>query len=144
VKVIIEELAAGEEEVCIIRTRSVTDNIVRAVNILKCPDTLTVQNEHGSKILDAADVFYVESVELNTFVYTKSEVYTSKLRLYEAEQLLAAGDFLRISKQAILNVAKIKEISPAGGGRFQAELINGEKVIIARSFVPLLKRRFGL
>jgi DNA-binding LytR/AlgR family response regulator len=144
VKVIIEELPQGEEEVCIIRTRSVTDNIVRAVNILKCPDTLTVQNEHGSKILDAADVYYVESVELSTFVYTKSEIYTSKLRLYEAEQLLSAGDFLRISKQAILNVAKIKEIAPAGGGRFQAELVNGEKVIIARSFVPLLKRRFGL
>jgi DNA-binding LytR/AlgR family response regulator len=143
-KVIIEDLAPGEEETCIIRTKSVTENIVRAVNLLKCPDSLTVYGDSGGIILDTADIFYVESVDLKTFVCTEKAVYSSKLRLYEIEELLSSGDFLRVSKQVIVNVPKIREIAPAGGGRFQAELINGEKIIIARSYVPSLKRRFGI
>jgi DNA-binding LytR/AlgR family response regulator len=143
-KVIIEDLPADGEETCIIRVKSVTDNILRAVNLLKCPDTLTVYGEGGALFIDASDIFYAESVDLKTFIYGEREVYRSKLRLYEIEELLSSGDFLRISKQIIVNVPKIKEISPAGGGRFFAELQNGEKIIIARSYVPSLKRRFGL
>jgi DNA-binding LytR/AlgR family response regulator len=81
---------------------------------------------------------------MKTFVYTKTAVYQSRLRLYELEELLASGDFLRISKQTIVNVPKIHEVSPAGGGWFTALLDNGEKIIIARSYVPALKRRFGI
>jgi DNA-binding LytR/AlgR family response regulator len=143
-KVIIEDLPADGEETCIIRVKSVTDNILRAVNLLKCPDSLTVYGESGALFIDASDIFYAESVDMKTFIYGEHEVYRSKMRLYEIEELLSSGDFLRISKQTIVNVPKIKEISPAGGGRFIAELQNGEKIIIARSYVPALKRRFGL
>jgi DNA-binding LytR/AlgR family response regulator len=143
-KVIIEDLGANEEEICIIRTKSVTDNIVRAVNLLKCPDSLTVYGDSGAVLLDISDIYYAESVDLKTFVCGEKEVYSSKLRLYEIEEILSSGDFLRVSKQTIVSVQKIREISPAGGGRFQAELKNGEKIIIARSYVPSLKRRFGI
>jgi DNA-binding LytR/AlgR family response regulator len=143
-KIIIEDIPENGEETCILRVKTVSDNILRAVNLLKCPDSLTVYGEGGALFLDAADIYYAESVDLKTFVYAEREVYRSKLRLYEIEELLSSGDFLRISKQTIVNVPKIKEISPAGGGRFQAELVNGEKIIIARSYVPALKRRFGL
>ncbi|MCL2335792.1 MAG: LytTR family transcriptional regulator, partial [Firmicutes bacterium] len=85
-----------------------------------------------------------ESVDLKTFVYAEKTVYRSKLKLYQIEETLHRGDFLRVSKQVILNVRKIKSISPAGEGRFQAVLTNGEKVIISRQFVPSLKERFGL
>ncbi|MDR0987795.1 MAG: LytTR family transcriptional regulator [Ruminococcus sp.] len=143
-RVIIENIAPDEEETCILRVRSLTDNAVRAINLLKCPDSLTVFSETGSFFLDSNDVYYVESVDLKTFVYAKEKVYQSRLKLYEAEEILSSGDFLRVSKQTLVNVAKIKGVSPAGGGRFIAELDNGEKVIISRSYVPALKRRFGI
>jgi DNA-binding LytR/AlgR family response regulator len=143
-KIIIEDLAPNEEETCIIRVKSVTDNITRALNLLKSPDAVTVFSEDGASVIDTREIYYIESVDMKTFVYTKTAVFQSRLRLYELEELLASGDFLRISKQTIVNVPKIREISPAGGGRFTALLDNSEKVIIARSFVPVLKRRFGL
>jgi DNA-binding LytR/AlgR family response regulator len=143
-KIIIEDLLSGEEETCVIRVKSVTENITRAVNLLKTPDAVTVFSEEGGLILDTNEIYYIESVDMKTFVYAKTAVYQSRLRLYELEELLTSGDFLRISKQTIVNVPKIREIAPAGGGRFTATLDNSEKVIIARSYVPSLKRRFGL
>ncbi|MDR0974242.1 MAG: LytTR family transcriptional regulator DNA-binding domain-containing protein [Ruminococcus sp.] len=143
-KIIIENIAPDEEETCILRVRSLTDNTVKAVNLLKCPDSLTVFSDGESFILDTKEVYYAESVDLKTFIYTKEKVYQSRLKLYEAEEILSSGDFLRISKQTLVNVSKIKSVSPAGGGRFIAELDNKEKVIISRSYVSSLKRRFGI
>jgi DNA-binding LytR/AlgR family response regulator len=143
-KIIIEDLLPGEEETCVIRIKSVTENVTRALNLLKSPDAVTVFSDEGALVLDTHEIYYIESVDMKTFVYTKTAIFQSRLRLYELEELLISGDFLRISKQTIVNVPKIREISPAGGGRFTALLDNNEKIIIARSFVPALKRRFGI
>jgi DNA-binding LytR/AlgR family response regulator len=58
--------------------------------------------------------------------------------------VLANSDFLRISKSVIVNLSKIKSLSPALSGRFEAALDNGEKVIISRQYVGDLKKRLGI
>ena len=143
-KIIIQEPPSGEEDSVIISVRAMTDNIVQAINILKSPDTITVYADEQAFMLPLRDIYYAESVDSKTFVYTQKNVYRSKLRLYELEELLSSGDFLRISKQILVNVKKIRSVAAAGGGRFQAALVNNEKVIISRQYVPLLKERFGL
>jgi DNA-binding LytR/AlgR family response regulator len=121
-----------------------TDSVMRAINMLKSPDSLTVYIDGQAFLLPAADIFYVESVDLKSFVYTEKTVYRSKMKLYEIEEMLNKSDFLRISKQFIVNIRKIKSVAPAGDSRFLATLSNGEKVIISRQYVPALKERFGL
>ena len=143
-RIIIEDPAEGEEDSVIIRVRSTTEKISRAIDILKHADDLTVYLDNQALLLPAAEIFYIESVDLKTFVYANNKVYLSKLKLYELKNLLNQGDFLRTSKQMILNLRKVQSVSPAGGGRFQALLLNGEKVIISRQYVPMLKERFGL
>ena len=142
-RIIIEDLKDGEESVTI-RVRSMSEKISRAIDILKHADDLTVFIEDQALLLPAAEIFYIESVDLKTFVYANNKVYLSKLKLYELKDLLNQGDFIRTSKQMILNLRKVQSISPAGGGRFQAVLLNGEKVIISRQYVPILKDRFGI
>ena len=143
-KVIIQDPAAGEEDSITICVRCMTDNIMRAINLIKSPDSLSVYLDDRVFILPLGEVFYAESVDLKTYVYAEKKVYRSKLKLYEIEDALSSGDFLRISKQAIVNVRKIKSVAPAGESRFQATLSNGEKVLISRQYVPALKARFGL
>ena len=143
-KIIIQDPASGDEDSVIISVKSMTDNVMRAINLLKSPDSLTVYVDDQSFMLPVGDVFYAESVDLKTFVYSEKTVYRSRLRLYELEEILSDDDFLRISKQVIVNVKKIKSVAPAGSSRFLATLTNGEKVIISRQYVPALKERFGL
>ena len=143
-RIIIQDPLPGEEENIIINVRTMTDKIARAIDILKSLDDLTVYTDSQALMLPISAVYYAESVEQKTFVYAEKEVYRSRLKLYEIEDLLASGDFLRVSKQVIVNIRKIRSISPAGEGRFAAKLVNGEVVIISRQFVPALKERFGL
>ena len=121
-----------------------TDKISRAIDMLKSADDLTVYANEQVLMLPITAVYYAESVELKTFVYAEKDVYRSRLKLYEIEDILGTRDFLRISKQIIVNLRKIKSIAPAGEGRFAAKLANDETVIISRQYVPALKARFGI
>ena len=143
-KIIILDPAPGEEETVTINVRCMTESVIRAINLLKTPDSLSVSLGDQNYLLPVGDVYYVECVDLKTFVYAEKAVYRSRLKLYELEEMLRHGNFLRVSKQVLVNIHKIQSVSPAGDSRFQATLANGEKVIISRQYVPSLKERFGL
>ena len=143
-KIIINDPAQNEEESVVFNVRDISGNVLQAINLLKEPSSLTVYLDNQAARLPAADIFYIESVDLKTFVYAAKTVYRSRLKLYEVEEILDGGDFLRISKQIIVNIKKIRSVKPTGSSRFQATLSNGEIVIISRQYVPALKERFGL
>ena len=143
-RIIIQDPAPGEEDTVTISVKCVSENVMRAINMLKSPDSVTVYLDDHALLLAVGDIYYAESVDLKTFVCSEKTVYRSRLKLYEIEDILNKSDFLRISKQIIVNVRKIRSVKPAGDGRFQAVLVNGEKVIISRQYVPALKARFGL
>lgn len=86
-----------------------------------------------------SEIMYIESVDNRTFIYTAGEVYETKQRIYELEDMLKPKHFLRISKAALVNLMKISSVKPAMGGRFSALLSNGEEVIISRKYVADLK-----
>jgi len=143
-RIIIQDPNPGEEESIVLNVRAMTDKISRAIDILKSADDLTVYADEQALMLPISAVYYAESVELKTFIYAEKEVYRSRLKLYELEGILTTGDFLRISRQVIVNVRKIRSITPAGEGRFAAKLTNNEVVMISRQYVPALKARFGI
>lgn len=143
-KIVIESLELGEEETIVFKVHSLTSKISRVIEILQNPEDLTVYEDNKALLLSVLEIFYIESVDLKTFVYAKDKVYLSKAKLYEVEEQLVKGDFLRVSKQVIVNLRKIKSVAPYNGGRFEAEMTNGEKIIISRLYVPAVKRRFGL
>ena len=143
-RIIIQDPLPGEDESIVINVREMSDKIARAIEILKSPNDLIVYSDDQALMLPISAVCYAESVDQKTFVYAEKEVYRSRLKLYEIEKHLISSDFLRISKQVIVNVKKIRSIAPAGEGRFAAKLVNEETVMISRQFVPALKRRFGL
>ena len=90
-----------------------------------------------------ADVYYIETVDNKTFLYCENEMYETKQKLYELEEL-RINDFLRISKSVIVNLSKIKSLGPSMSGRLEATLKNGERVVISRQYVNELKRNLGV
>ena len=48
------------------------------------------------------------------------------------------------SKSMILNIGKIRSVSPSVNSRFEAKLANGETAIISRQYVPTLKKKLGM
>jgi len=88
-------------------------------------------------------IYYIETVDNKTFIYCEKDVYEAKQKLYEFEEL-RLFDFLRVSKSAIVNMSKIKSLSPSISGRMEATLNNGERIIISRQYVNELKKNLGV
>lgn len=144
-KIIIEELHDGEEEEIIIRSNNIDESILQMIYGVKMEHKKLVGIKDGKmNLIDPKDVYYFESVDNKTFIYCLKEIYESKLKLYEINSEFENSSFFRASKSIILNLSKIKNLSPAFNGRFEATLKNNEKVIISRQFVPDLKKKLGL
>jgi len=91
--------------------------------------------------LPIMDIYYIESVDEKSFIYLEGDVYESKKRLYELEEILEPHHFARISKSSIVNLMKIDSIKPSINARFLCKLKNDEEVVISRKYVQDLKKR---
>lgn len=144
-KITIVDKAPGEEDEIIVKCSQIDDALMKMLNQFKQGDMrLNVYRDGQIHRISPEEVYYFESVDQKVFAYCEKDVFEMKNRLYELEELLPARDFLRSSKAAILNLNKIKSLAPAFGGRFEALLKNGERVIISRQYVPNLKEKLGL
>lgn len=144
-KITIQDLAEGEEEEIIIRCNHMDEHLLKLIYSLKAGrDKLTVLN--GDKLfqVDPKDIYYFEAVDNKVFVYLEKEVYETKLKLYEIEKKYENTDFFRASKSVIINLAKMKNVSPAFNGRFEACMKNGERLGISRQYASDLKNKLGL
>ncbi|MCL2373603.1 MAG: LytTR family transcriptional regulator DNA-binding domain-containing protein [Defluviitaleaceae bacterium] len=143
-KIIFEEPPAGAEEQIIVQCRNITPQLMNILNTIKQPDNMLVAYiDNEIHRVSPSDVFYFEAVDKKTFVYCAREVYESKLKLYELNEM-AMNDFFRVSKSVIVNLRKIKSIIPSFSGRVEAVLENKERVIISRQYVSELKKVLGL
>ncbi|MDE6602202.1 MAG: LytTR family transcriptional regulator DNA-binding domain-containing protein [Lachnospiraceae bacterium] len=81
----------------------------------------------------------MESVERKTFFYTKDEVYLTDKKLYELEELLKEAGIVRISKSYLMNVDMLYRVRRLANSQLEATLTNGEKLIVARTYLKSIK-----
>ena len=92
-----EDPACGEPEI-VIRCREMDERVVRMIAALRAAEQKLAGVRNGRTfVVDPAEVYYAESVDKRTFLYTADAVYESPLRLYEMEERFGAGDFFRAS-----------------------------------------------
>lgn len=144
-KITILDLPPGEEAEIIIKCEHISDDLAKLINSFKQGSQKLTGYQNGNiHLLSPKDIYYFESVDQHTFAYCEKEVFEVKSKLYELEAELPSLDFLRSSKSTILNLNKIKSLTPAFGSRFEALLKNDERVIISRQYVSTLKEKLGL
>ena len=136
----IEQVGRERKEQVLIRCHAVTEEVREIAAFVKSRQgSLSGMKDSRQYEIAVSDIYYFESVDGKTFLYTKDQVYETAYRLYELESLLREKAFLRVSKSMLLNLMKIRAIRPALNGRFLAVLHSGEEVIISRSYVKDLK-----
>ena len=144
-KITIENIPVGSEPEIIIRCNEPDDSLLQLIYSLTSTHRKLIGFTNSqTHIINPKDVFYFESVDNKVFIYCQEKVYESRLKLYEIEMDYENWDFFRASKSTVLNMGKIKSVSPILYGRFEALLQNGEKVFISRQYVPVLKKKLGL
>ena len=144
-KISIEKVNSDEEEEIIIRCYEVDEEILELINKLKTKSNKLI-GYNGDSIyqLNPSNVYYFESVDNKVFIYCRDKTYECKKKLYELEQICDHRKFFRASKSIIINITKVSYVKPSISGRFEATMENGEKVLVSRQYVPVLKSKQGL
>ena len=128
-----------------IRSGKLTGDVEKLIALMQMVNKqIAVKQEEETYLLDTEKIMYFESVDRKTFVYTEKEVYETDLKLYELEQDLFENDFLRISKQTIVNIRMIKSLKTEINRKIRVTLKNGEQIIVSRMYSDELRRKLGL
>jgi len=127
-----------------INCAAISDELEKVIASLRALDfKLTGSREGQTHILDAKQVLYIDTVDKKTFLYTKSAVYETNLRLYELEENLSANDFFRAGKSSIINFNKIKSLKSDIDGRIIVVMENNERLIVSRQYTEFIKNKLG-
>ena len=128
-----------------IHVPSLTPEVEKIISPMRMMDMqIAVKKGEETVLLDAFEILYIEAVERNTFIYTEKETYESALKLYEFEQQLSEKDFIRISKQSILNLRKVKSLRSDINRKIRVTLQNDEQIIVSRMYSDELRKRLGV
>lgn len=128
-----------------IKAPKLSADIEKMISLLRMINMqIAVKKDDEIVLLDAGDVLYIEAVDRNTFVYTRDDSYESDLKLYEMEQELLNQDFIRVSKQSILNLRKVKSLKADINRKIRVTLVNGEQIVVSRMYADELRTRLGV
>jgi len=134
-KLTVQKDATLDDDYVDVRYRELTTTIHRIFQICEYTSAVLLCEKDGSTHrIDTNDVFYIEWVDRRSCVYTKDEVFTIPISLSQLEESLIHRHFIRISRMSLLNIYKVKSISNGLNFRLTAEMTNGEKIVINRSY----------
>lgn len=134
-----------EDTAVVIQTPKLTKDIENVISLIRTVDSqITVLDNDETIVLDTATILYIEALERNTFVYTKSATYQSDMKLYELEEVLSNQDFIRVSKQMIINLRKVKSLKADVNRKIRVTLQNDEQIMVSRMYADELRKRLGV
>lgn len=144
-KITVEHCETPENEV-VLRCREVDAEMLSVLSLLRSGlQRLCVWDENReTTLLSPREVVYCESVDERTFVYTGATVFQTALNLAELEDRYSELGLFRAGKSAVVNLHHIRSLKSRPGGRIEAVLETGEKLMVSRHYAPLLRERLGL
>lgn len=117
-----------------------TESIKRVADFVRSVDqTILCKKDSEECVLPVSDIFYVESVDKKGFIYGETEVFQSNYKLYEMEEMLPEGTFVRVSKSTILNIEKLTGVKTMVNSKLEAILSNGERICVTRKYLKNIK-----
>ena len=133
------------EEEIVIRCRTLNEDVLSIQkNISEAINTrmqLNVIKGDAEYYITLEEILFFETYGSMVAVHTKGQIYETKLRLYELEEMLP-GMFMRVSKSTILNTTKIRAIHKNITGASVVEFFGSNNLaFVSRNyFKPLMSK----
>lgn len=141
------------EEKRVLKAVSKVKNILQNENIIHskiisnniCFNKLPVLKDDKLILLDIENILMIYTENRNIFIKTVSETFTSSSPLQELEERLCDKGFFRTHRSYLVNLNKIREVSPWFNGAYVA-ILEGldEEIPISRNQVKVFKQIFGI
>ena len=91
-------------------------------------------------IVNASDIYYIESVDKKTIICCESTSYLFKDRLYKIYERLTLAGFVQINKYCIVNINKLEKVKTLENSHLEVILSNEKSLYITRKYLADIKR----
>lgn len=119
------------------RIRQITEDLTSEKDFVWC------YQKGNAFSINFSDIYLIQVENEKTYVYTETENYLYKGRLYQIQQLLPS-DFVMASRSALVNYHKLDHLQILNDGNVDAILKNNLTVQISRRKIKNLKEVLGL
>ncbi len=142
-RIILESAVLPETEV-IIRGDVSGEEVASLLQVLKkrASGKLLLFKEEEQYVTDISEIVFLEVSGNKTFAYLEQEVYETKQKLYELNEMLRIHSFVQINKSVIVNMNYVKSIQAEFSGNYRLKLKNRrESLVISRKYFKDFKER---
>jgi two-component system LytT family response regulator len=106
----------------------------------KYADRLAIKAEGRVSFLKTDDIDWIEAADNYVNIHAGNESYLLRETMTSLEDKLSPQKFLRISRSAIVQVDRIKELQPLFHGEYAVILRNGTRLTLSRSYREKLQQ----
>ena len=107
---------------------------------VKLPDRLPVKHNGRIVFVPLADIDWIGSADNYVELHVGSQTFLMRETMYAISQRLPSERFVRVSRTAIVQVARVRQLEPLFHGEYCIELQSGAKVTLSRSHRDQLPR----
>jgi two-component system LytT family response regulator len=104
---------------------------------------IVVRTSDSIKLVDPADVYWIEACGDNLIIHTKNGKHTIRGTMKGMERKLDPENFVRIHRSAIINLKQLEQLQPYFHGEYVVVLCDGTQLRLSRGRKEPLERLLG-
>lgn len=108
------------------------------------PQVLAGFSGDSVALLEQSNIIRIYALDGKVYAVTAQGEYVLRLRLYELEDRLDKGKFVRISNSEIINLRKVKGFDLSFSGTISVSFVDGTSTFVSRRYVRKIKTVLGL
>lgn len=109
----------------------------------KTPDRLAVKREGRVLLLKVGDIDWIEGADNYVNLHVGKESHLLRETMGAIEKRLAPHQFIRVSRSAIVNLDRVKELQPMFHGDYAVILRDGTRLSLSRTHRDKLQKLLG-
>ncbi|WP_294468698.1 LytTR family DNA-binding domain-containing protein [uncultured Anaerofustis sp.] len=143
-KITVEHIKEGENEI-ILKCKNLDEEMLEILELLKERSfKIPAKTDEGIYMTEPNEIYYIETIEGKTFIYTKDNVMEINYSLMELETKYMSFGFTRINKSQIVNIYYIKSLKALINSKIKLTLKSDEQLIVSRHYNFRLKESLGI
>lgn len=134
-----------KENEIVLHCKELDEEMLEVLSLLRERLTKLAAHKDGEvHMLHPSDIFYAETVDGKTFLYTVDMVLETHHSLAKLEDLHNDTGLLRIGKSQLVNLFHVAKLRSMPNSRIEITLKNSEKLIVSRHYIHVLKEKLGM
>lgn len=135
-----------EETTVVIKTNELTKEIEDIIKTIRTSTKKTIVGKSDEKlyIINPHEIYRMYGENQKVLTETETGIYELTNKLYELEEQFQNTSFVRVSKSAIVNFDKVKNMEMFFNGTMCVNFDNGKQEFVSRRYVSKIKQYLGM